>query len=97
MPDDFIHMRIFNGAWLLMAIILISGYKGNLISYLTIPKLRPMPSTFEELAKRPDLQLMVEYNTQFSNMILVGEKVDSNTGLLIFVLKSFLRRPSLDL
>lgn len=55
-----------------MALVLIAAYKGNLTSYMAIPNLKPMPSTFQELAARTDLQMMVERNTKFSQMFLVG-------------------------
>ena len=63
---------IVNGTWLLMAAILIFAYKSTLMTYLTTQKLEPMPSTFEELADRPDLQLLIMAKTKFVDTFLVS-------------------------
>ncbi len=65
-------MRFLNGAWFLMAAVLIVAYKSNLTSHLLIPKLEPMPSTFEELAMRPDLQVVVEEGSKIAEMMMVS-------------------------
>ena len=64
--------RIANGTWLLMVTILVLAYKSNLVTYMTTPRKEPLPSSFEQLAARPDTQLILLANTKFLNMFMVG-------------------------
>ena len=59
------------GLWLLMMIIMVNLYTSTLTSYLTVPKLKPIPNTLEELAASKRYQLATEKGTVFTEMILV--------------------------
>ncbi len=53
------------GLWLLMMVVLINSYTSVLTSYMTVPKLKHIPQTLEELAE------MKEYRvTMLKNMLL---------------------------
>jgi Ligand-gated ion channel len=76
---EYIHgrnfgLRILLTAWCLMCVILINAYTGNLTSYLAVPSVKPIPNSFEELAARKDLQIMVEDKGQLAEDILVNLK-----------------------
>lgn len=73
------------GVWCLMALIVVNAYAGNLISYLAVPKLKPVIQSFEDLVENKDLQLAVEANTLMANRFLVGT-VLTYTNSLIFIL-----------
>ena len=66
-------MRFVNGSFCLMAFVLIASYKCTLTSHLTVPKMKPMPSTFEELAARPDLQVITEDQSKMMEMMMTAE------------------------
>ena len=68
---EFLGLCFVNGGWLLMVAVLIAAYKSTLTSHLLVPKLEPMPSTFEELALRPDLQVVVEEGSKLMEMMMV--------------------------
>lgn len=42
--------RIMLGFWLLMMIVMVNLYGSTLTSYLTVAKLKPIPTSLEELA-----------------------------------------------
>lgn len=54
-----------------MCVVIINSYTGNLTSYLTIPALNPIPNSFEELAARDDLSIIVEDKSVLAEQILV--------------------------
>ena len=64
-------MRILAGVWCLMSIVIVYSYTGKLTSYLTVPKLRPIPNSFEELAQNENYKLAVQANTVLAQSILV--------------------------
>ena len=55
-----------------MAVVLINSYTGNLTSYLSVPKLNPIPNSFEELAASSDYKLCILANSILSKSILVN-------------------------
>jgi glutamate receptor, ionotropic, invertebrate len=64
-------VRILVAIWCLMALILVNSYTGNLISYLTVPKMKPVVNSFEELANSQDTKLTIEARNILSENILV--------------------------
>jgi len=50
------------GTWGLMMTVLANAYTTTIISFLTIPRLKPLPNTYEELAKEPKFQLTLEWD-----------------------------------
>ena len=74
---EYIHgrnlgLRIMLTVWCLMCVIIVNAYTGNLTSYLAVPSVKPIPNSFEELAARKDLQIIVEDNVQLAEDILVN-------------------------
>ena len=59
------------GTWGLMMTVLANAYTTNIISFLTIPRLKPLPNTYEELAKEPKFQLSLENDYVKTQTILV--------------------------
>ncbi|KAI9551422.1 hypothetical protein GHT06_021755 [Daphnia sinensis] len=56
--------------WCLACIVLVYLYTGVLISYLTIPKMRPIVETVEELAESTRLQVVAIKNSIFESTLL---------------------------
>ena len=67
----FLFKLLSCGTWGLMMTVLINAYTTDLISFLTAPRLKPMPNNFEELSKRSDLQLNLEKDFAVTSIILV--------------------------
>ena len=59
------------GTWGLMMTVLANAYTTTIISFLTIPRLKPLPNTYEELAKEPKFQLTLEWDHIKTQTILV--------------------------
>ena len=51
--------------------VLANAYTTTIISFLTIPRLKPLPNTYEELAKEPKFQLTLEWDHVKTLTILV--------------------------
>ncbi len=60
-----------------MALVLINAYSGNLVSYLTVPKLKPIVSSFEDLASSLHLKVAVDAKSVLADRFLVTEKFHS--------------------
>ena len=56
---------------MLMTAVLTYSYTTTLTSYLTVPLKVSMPTTFDEMAARPDLRLVAEFNYYLTRKILV--------------------------
>jgi hypothetical protein len=54
-----------------MAVVLINSYTGNLTSYLSVPKLNPIPNSFDELAMSSDYKLSIQANSVLMKSITV--------------------------
>jgi Ligand-gated ion channel len=64
-------LRILMAIWLLMTLILVNSYTGNLISYLTVSKLNPIANSHEDLADSSDSALTVSDSSILTRHILV--------------------------
>ena len=64
-------LRVILTCWLLAIVVLINAYKSVLISYLTIPKLKPIPQSLEELAAMKEYRITIMKNTLLANSIFV--------------------------
>ena len=58
--------------WTLMISVLMYSYMTNMISYLTVPILKPIPNSFEELAKANEYKLTLERDYVITKTILVS-------------------------
>lgn len=64
-------LRIVLGFWLLMMIVLINAYTGVLTSLLTVPKLKPIPQSLEDLAAMKDYRVTINKNHLLAIAFLV--------------------------
>ena len=55
-----------------MVTILMHSYTTTLITHMTTTKLKPLPNSFEELVKYPDLKLTMEDNFVLTKQILAS-------------------------
>ena len=89
------------GVWILIATVLVNSYSGTVVSYLTVPKMKPLINTFEDLAASKDVailvredvvigqQIMVEKNFIKTNIRGVIPKVASYHTLIIRLLRVY--------
>ncbi|KAK4019074.1 hypothetical protein OUZ56_001104 [Daphnia magna] len=65
--------QILVGTWLLVAMVLVNSYSGTVVSYLTVPKMKPSIHTFEDLAANPDVGIILKVDTDIGQKILEAE------------------------
>ena len=65
-------LRILVGVWLLIATVLVNSYSGTVVSYLTVPKLKPSINTFEDLVENEDVGLIIKDDVIIGQQILVN-------------------------
>ncbi len=63
--------RVLVGAWLLIATVLVNSYSGTVISYLTVPKMKPPINTFEDLVASKEVELILLAETVIEQQIRV--------------------------
>ena len=63
--------RILIGGWLLAATVLVNCYSCTIISYLTVPKMKPSINTLEDLAVDQDIDVIVWQEIVIGQLILV--------------------------
>ncbi|EFX79724.1 hypothetical protein DAPPUDRAFT_244347 [Daphnia pulex] len=61
--------RVLVGAWLLIATVLVNSYSGTVISYLTVPKMKPPINTFKDLAASKEVELILLAETVIEQQI----------------------------
>lgn len=57
--------------WCLSAVVICNAYTGTLTSFLTLPKLKPIINSLEELAASNRYKLTAELNSAFTDTFLV--------------------------
>ncbi|XP_059353235.1 glutamate receptor ionotropic, kainate 4-like isoform X1 [Daphnia carinata] len=62
--------RLLAATWCLTAVVFIYLYSGCLTSFITIPKLRPLIESLDDLATSVDLKLTLLKNSVFESIIL---------------------------
>ena len=75
LPNKKLSVRLLTGIWCLMAVVLINSYTGNLTSYLSVPKLNPIPNSFAELAASNEFKLSIQANSVLMKSIMVKNNV----------------------
>lgn len=70
--------RILVGGWLLVATVLVNSYSGTVVSYLTVPKMKPPINTFEDLATSEDVGILIKEDVVIGLQILVKIKMISD-------------------
>jgi hypothetical protein len=70
------------GVWCLTMVVLVNAYTGTLMSYLTVPKLRPIVNTLEELAASSETRMTVDFELGKARMFLVNKNYFVNTTRL---------------
>lgn len=63
--------RVTAAAWCLSSVVFVYLYSGSLTSFITIPKLRPVIESLDDLAVNPNLKLTILKNSVFESIILV--------------------------
>ncbi len=63
-------LRIVAGVWCLTSIVFVYLYSGCLTSFITIPKLRPLIESLDDLSTSVDLELTILKNSVFESIIL---------------------------
>ena len=73
--------RILLACWCLSTFVLVNAYSSLLISFLTIPTLKPVAKSFDDVSFRnvQGLRPIVGKNTMPANMIAVAVFMHSNT------------------
>ncbi|KAI9554064.1 hypothetical protein GHT06_019336 [Daphnia sinensis] len=69
-PKTGFPFRLMLGLWCLTMVVLVNAYTGTLMSYLTVPKLKPIVNTLAELAARRDTQMTVNFELGKARMFL---------------------------
>nr|CAH0103993.1 unnamed protein product [Daphnia galeata] len=69
-PLRRLSFRILIGVWVLTATVLVNSYSSTVISYLTIPKMKPAINTFEDLANSQEVELILLADTMTKKQIL---------------------------
>ena len=59
------------GIWCLMTVVLANAYAGNLLSFLSVPKLEPVINSLKELAHSKKFQLLIQAQSEISFRFLV--------------------------
>jgi hypothetical protein len=59
------------GLWCLTMVALVNAYTSTLMSYLTVPKLKPIVNTLADLAASLDTQVTVDFESDPSRIFLV--------------------------
>ncbi|XP_057369973.1 glutamate receptor ionotropic, delta-1-like [Daphnia carinata] len=84
--------RILVGVWLLIATVLVNSYSGTIVSYLTVPKIKPSINTFEDLAISKDVELIIKKDVVIGQQILeaksgtfkiLGDRTRNDPGRLL--------------
>ena len=85
-PDNrrYISSFILIGTWSLMSAILTYSYRTNLISYLTVPLLKPIPNSFDDLAQTTEYKLTLEWDYIITQSILVSWLLMLNPAWLVY-------------
>ena len=60
------------GVWVLVATVLVNSYSSTVISYLTVPKMKPPINTFEDLVANEDVELILLADTMTKKQILAS-------------------------
>ena len=71
--------------WCLVVVVLIHGYIGKLISFLSVPKLKPIISSLEDLPASK-LTWVIDRDTSLDSLFMVLyilNSIDSSVQLLI--------------
>jgi hypothetical protein len=71
-PLSRFSFRILIGIWILVAMVLVNCYSSTVISYLTIPKMKPAINNFEDLANSQEVDLILLDDTMTKKQILVN-------------------------
>ena len=63
--------QILVGAWLLAAMVLVNSYSSTIISYLTVPKMKPSINTFQDVVVNEDTDVIIWEESAFGQLIMV--------------------------
>lgn len=63
--------KVLVGVWLLLTTVLVNSYSGTVISYLTVPKMKPPIETFEDLTACETVGIILREDFVIGKQILV--------------------------
>ncbi|XP_046447217.1 glutamate receptor ionotropic, kainate 2-like [Daphnia pulex] len=87
-PGGRFSFRILVGVWLLIATVLVNSYSGTVISYLTVPKMKPPINTFEDLAISEDVELIL-----LADNVITMQIMGAHSGTLKILADKMRRNP----
>lgn len=70
-PGGRVSFRILVGVWLLIATVLVNSYSSTVISYLTVPNMKPPINTFDDLAISEEVELVLLADNVITMQIMV--------------------------
>lgn len=71
-PVNRLSFRFVIGAWLLVATVLVNSYSGTVISFMTVPKMKPAINSFEDLVASKDVKLILLADTTTKKHIMAS-------------------------
>nr|CAH0098391.1 unnamed protein product [Daphnia galeata] len=77
--------RVLVGVWLLIATVLVNSYSGTVISYLTVPKMKPPINTFDDLIASEDigLVLLADTDAKTGPLKVLGDQMRSKPDRIV--------------
>ncbi|XP_046450957.1 glutamate [NMDA] receptor subunit 1-like isoform X2 [Daphnia pulex] len=85
-------LRLVVGLWCLTMVALVNAYTSTLMSYLTVPKLKPIVNTLADLAASLDTQVTVDFESDPSRIfldasvgpnVIIGDFLRNNPQFLV--------------
>ena len=73
LPNTQHSFRILNGIWLLAAVVLVNSYSSTIVSFLTLPKMKPAINTLVDVAASKEIGLLLREDHMLGQDILVKE------------------------
>lgn len=88
-------MRFLLGLWFLVMVILSTAYTCNITAYFSVPKLKPIVNSYEELATSNHYKLTIMASSAMADLFLVitCSLYFWRSYLLIFYLQNSTREP----
>lgn len=64
--------RFLIGTWVLVATVLVNSYSSTVISYMTVPKMKPSINSYEDLVASKDVELILLADTTTKKQIMAN-------------------------
>lgn len=83
-------MRLVVAAFSLGNVVLLYAYSGNLISYLTVPRMMPYPTEIVDIPRFPELRITLDYGSVLTKYFMVSLRCNLTLLREIFVVSNLL-------